>query len=200
MTNSLTTILKNISSSEAGSFISSSAIVNETLVLQADAKNILKLLLCLRDNGKFSQLVDITAADYPERQNRFEVIYMLLSLKHNVRATVKISVDDGSSIESSSGVFGNANWLEREVYDMYGVRFLNHPDLRRILTDYGFIGYPQRKDFPLTGYVEVRYDSDKGRVVYEPVKLHQEFRNFDYLSPWEGAEYVLPGDEKAKVG
>ena len=144
----------------------------------------------------FKQLIDLTAVDYPDEEKRFEIVYQLLSLKFNVRATVKLCVEN-SAVPSVVKIFGDANWLEREVFDMYGVKFKKHPDLRRILTDYGFEGHPQRKDFPLTGYVELRYDEEQQRVVYEPVKLHQEYRNFDYVSPWEGTEYILPGDEKA---
>ncbi len=195
------TVKDCILASKAGDLIVSSEIKNDTVILHTTSENIITLLTLLRDDPQamFKQLIDITAIDYPEREKRFEVIYQLLSLKHNVRLTVKVAVDENSHIESVVPVFGDANWLEREVYDMYGVRFHGHPDLRRILTDYGFVGHPQRKDFPLTGYVEVRYDDKKKRVVYEPVKLHQEFRNFDYLSPWEGPEYILPGDEKAKA-
>jgi NADH-quinone oxidoreductase subunit C len=172
------------------------------LVLHTSDDKIIELLAFLRDDEKceFRQLIDIFGVDYLDRAKRFEVIYALLSLKYNIRITVKLQADETSLIPSAATTFSNAEWLEREVFDMYGVRFKNHPDLRRILTDYGFEGHPQRKDFPLTGYKEVRYDEAKQRVVYEPVKLAQEFRNFDYLSPWEGAaKYVLPGDEKAKA-
>lgn len=172
------------------------------LVIKTNIANIIKVLFFLRDNEacKFQQLVDVTAVDYPSRANRFEVLYQLLSLKYNRRITVKIAADEDAILPSICEVFSNANWLEREVWDMYGVRFKNHPDLRRILTDYGFEGHPQRKDFPLSGFLEVRYDAEKAKVVYEPVKLHQEYRSFDYLSPWEGnPNYVLPGDEKAKA-
>jgi NADH-quinone oxidoreductase subunit C len=162
-------------------------------------ENINRVLFFLRDNSKlqFKQLIDLFGVDYPEREKRFEVIYQLLSTKINQRIFVKTQVSENDQLPSTTAVFNDANWLEREVWDMYGVRFKEHPDLRRILTDYGFEGHPQRKDFPLTGYVELRYDAKKEKVVYEPVKLHQEFRNFDYLSPWEGGDYVLPGDEKA---
>jgi NADH-quinone oxidoreductase subunit C len=147
---------------------------------------------------RFTQLIDLCGADYPERAERFEVVYHLLSVHLNLRVRIKVSTDAQHPVPSIAGVFPNANWYEREAYDLYGVLFEGHPDLRRLLTDYGFQGFPLRKDFPLTGYVEVRYDEEQKRVVYEPVKLTQEFRNFDFLSPWEGADYApLPGDEKA---
>ncbi len=147
---------------------------------------------------QFFAFVDISGADYPSRQKRFEVVYHLLSPRQNQRVRVKLSTDEDTPVPSAIEVFPAANWFEREIYDMYGVLFTGHPDLRRILTDYGFEGHPLRKDFPLTGFVEVRYDDNLKRVVYEPVELRQEFRNFDFLSPWEGTDYVLPGDEKAK--
>lgn len=148
---------------------------------------------------RFHQLIDITGVDYPKRSERFEVVYHLLALAQNIRLRVKLSVDEKQPVPSLISVYPNANWYEREAFDMYGILFSDHPDLRRILTDYGFEGYPLRKDFPMTGHVEVRYDEQQKRVIYEPVKLVQEFRRFDFLSPWEGASYVLPGDEKAKV-
>jgi NADH-quinone oxidoreductase subunit C len=161
---------------------------------------ILDVLTELRDDWdlQFASLVDLTAADYPARPERFELIYAMLSYKHNLRIRVKLTTDENTPVKSASALFPCANWFEREVWDMYGVAFEGHPDMRRILTDYGFEGHPLRKDFPLTGYVEVRYSEEHKRVVYEPVKLTQEFRSFDFLSPWEGAKYVLPGDEKAK--
>jgi len=178
---------------------------NGELVLFTDVNHIVPLLAFLRDdeNCLFSQLVDVTAVDYPNRPARFEVVYNLLSLKKNLRIRVKLPVEEGVGVPSSVEVYPAANWFEREVWDMYGIFFMYHPDLRRILTDYGFEGHPQRKDFPLTGYVELRYDEDSKRVVYEPVKLNQAYRSFDFLSPWEGAEYpvpMLPGDEKAAPG
>lgn len=155
-------------------------------------------------NCDFRQLVDICAVDYPERDERFEVVYQMLSLKHNYRLRVKLRTDENSPVDSVTGIFSAANWYEREAWDMYGIYFSEHPDLRRILTDYGFEGHPLRKDFPLTGFVEMRYDETQKRVVYEPVQLRQDFRNFDFVSPWEGMTAVqLPGDEKAvkpKVG
>ncbi|UYO00302.1 MAG: NADH-quinone oxidoreductase subunit C [Devosia sp.] len=154
----------------------------------------------LRDDPKcrFIGFVDVCGADYPARELRFDVVYHLLSPHLNQRIRIKLEADDVTPVPSICDVFPGANWFERETYDLYGVLFSGHPDLRRILTDYGFDGHPLRKDFPLTGFVEVRYDEERKRVVYEPVKLTQEFRSFDYLSPWEGTDYVLPGDEKAK--
>ena len=165
-----------------------------TLESKEDIKSTLKFL---RDEEKFKQLIDFTAADYPNRAKRFELVYILLSLSKNERLIVKCSVADQESVESVSNIFSSANWAEREVFDMYGINFDNHPDLRRILTDYGFEGHPLRKDFPLTGYKEVRYDDDQKQVIYEDVKLDQAYRLFDFESPWEGTDYKLPGDEKA---
>ena len=167
------------------------------MVVKAEA--LISLLTFLRDdqNCQFKQLVDICGVDYPKREERFEVVYNLLSLKHNQRIRVKISASEEKPVTSAYEVFSSAIWFEREIFDLYGVYFSSHPDLRRILTDYGFEGYPLRKDFPLTGYVEVRYDTVERRVVYEPVKLSQEFRTFDFTSPWEGI-LRLPGDEKAE--
>lgn len=161
---------------------------------------IVEVLTRLRDNSKsqFEVLIDICGVDYPERAERFEIVYHLLSPRLNQRLRVKISTDETTAVSSVNDVFPAANWYEREAYDLYGIRFTGHPDLRRILTDYGFQGHPLRKDFPLTGYVEVRYDDEKKRVVYEPVKLTQEFRDFDFESPWEGPNYIIPGDEKAQ--
>jgi NADH-quinone oxidoreductase subunit C len=146
---------------------------------------------------RFVQLVDICGADYPSREKRFDVVYHLLSLHRNQRIRVKIQTDEHTPVPSAVPVWPAANWFEREAFDMYGIQFSDHPDLRRILTDYGFSGYPLRKDFPLTGFVEVRYDDEQKKVVYEPVKLVQDFRKFDFMSPWEGAKYILPGDQKA---
>ena len=169
------------------------------LTLTARADKIVTILTHLRDESscKFVQLVDVCGVDYPARPKRFDVVYHLLSLKHNIRLRVKVEADDETPVPSVVEVFPSASWYEREVWDMYGVMFDGHPDLRRILTDYGFQGHPQRKDFPLTGYVELRYSEEEKRVVYEPVSLPQEFRDFDFMSPWEGAKYILPGDEKA---
>lgn len=146
----------------------------------------------------FISIIDICGADYPSRQRRFDVVYHLLSPRQNQRIRVKVEADEETLVPSATAVYPGADWYERETYDLYGVLFTGHPDLRRLLTDYGFEGHPLRKDFPLTGFVEVRYDDEVKRVVYEPVELKQEFRNFDFLSPWEGTDYVLPGDEKAK--
>jgi NADH-quinone oxidoreductase subunit C len=179
------------------------AIVSRTiafgeLTLVVQASDIVYALTYLRDDPAcaFRCFIDICGADYPSRAKRFDVVYHLLSLRHNTRIRVKVQTDDQTSVPSVIDVFPAANWFERETYDLYGILFSGHPDLRRLLTDYGFEGHPLRKDFPLTGFVEVRYDQDQARVVYEPVQLTQEFRNFDFLSPWEGTDYVLPGDEK----
>ncbi|WP_265519505.1 NADH-quinone oxidoreductase subunit C [Nitratireductor luteus] len=170
------------------------------LTLLVDAGDIVDVLNFLKSDVQcqFISFIDISGVDYPSRDKRFEVVYHLLSPRQNQRIRVKISTDEETPVPSVVDVFPGADWFEREVYDLYGVLFTGHPDLRRLLTDYGFEGHPLRKDFPLTGFVEVRYDGDARRVVYEPVELRQEFRNFDFLSPWEGTEYVLPGDEKAK--
>lgn len=172
----------------------------DELVVYTTPKSLDRVLHFLRDDKetRFEILVDVTAIDYPEREQRFDVVYTLLSLKQNHRIRVKISADEETLVPTITSIYSCAGWFEREVWDMYGIMFDGHPDLRRILTDYGFEGHPQRKDFPLTGYVELRYDEELKRVVYEPVKLTQDFRNFDYLSPWEGMTDVqLPGDEKA---
>ncbi len=171
----------------------------DELIVKARRDAIVKVLTFLRDdvNCRFQQLMDVCGVDYPERENRFEVVYNLLSLTHNMRVRVKVETDEETPVPSVSGVFSSAGWWEREAWDLFGIYFSEHPDLRRIMTDYGFDGHPLRKDFPLTGYVEVRYDDEQKRVVYEPVKLTQEFRTFDFLSPWEGMQGVLPGDEKA---
>ena len=170
------------------------------LTLVAPRERIVEVLTALRDQFGFQPLLDLCGVDYPDRKERFEVVYHLLSLTRNARLRVKVSTDETQPVPSVISAYPAANWFEREAYDMYGMLFSGHPDLRRLLTDYGFEGHPLRKDFPMTGYVEVRYDEEQRRVVYEPVKLTQEFRTFDFLSPWEGAEYpapVLPGDEKA---
>ena len=169
------------------------------LTVMATPETVVGLLLFLRDDQvcKFSTLIDICGADYPERPKRFDVVYHLLSMYRNQRIRVKVQTDENTPVPSAMAVWPAANWFEREAFDMYGIQFSDHPDLRRILTDYGFRGHPLRKDFPTTGYTEVRYDEAQKRVVYEPVKLVQDFRKFDFMSPWEGAKYVLPGDEKA---
>ena len=171
----------------------------DELMVRARRDLIVRVLTFLRDdvNCRFQQLMDVCGVDYPEREKRFEVVYNLLSLTHNMRVRVKVETDEETPVPSVNGVFSSATWWEREAWDLFGIYFSEHPDLRRIMTDYGFDGHPLRKDFPLTGYVEVRYDDEQKRVVYEPVKLTQEFRTFDFLSPWEGVQGVLPGDEKA---
>ena len=171
------------------------------LTIEVEAADILKVLRFLHDDPscQFWSFIDICGVDYPQRKKRFDVVYHLLSPKQNQRIRVKVQADEQTMVPSCVDLFPGANWFEREAYDLYGILFTGHPDLRRILTDYGFEGHPLRKDFPLTGFVEVRYDDEQKRVIYEPVRLPQEFRNFDFLSPWEGVEYVLPGDEKAKA-
>jgi NADH-quinone oxidoreductase subunit C len=169
------------------------------LAIRVAPDAVLRVLTFLRDDRecRFSTLCDLCGVDYPDRPERFEIVYNLLSLAHNGRIRVKVSTGEDQPVPSATGIFSSAGWWEREVFDLYGVLFNDHPDLRRILTDYGFDGHPLRKDFPLTGYVELRYDEEQKRVVYEPVKLRQEFRSFDFLSPWEGMDKILPGDEKA---
>ena len=173
---------------------------HDELILECRRDSLRRLLIFLRDDSNclFKMLVDICGVDYPDRVERFCVVYNLLSLRHNRRIRVKVVCGEGDLVPSVVGVWSSAGWYERETWDLYGVMFSDHPDLRRILTDYGFDGHPMRKDFPLTGRVEVRYDEEEKRVVYEPVRLTQAFRSFDFMSPWEGAEYVLPGDEKAE--
>jgi NADH-quinone oxidoreductase subunit C len=172
----------------------------DELCLVVERDRIARVLKFLRDdvNCQFKQLMDVCGVDYPSREERFEVVYNLLSLTHNRRIRVKVGASEDTPVPTVVEVFSSANWWERETWDMYGIAFRDHPDLRRILTDYGFQGHPLRKDFPLTGYVEVRYDDEQKRVVYEPVKLPQDWRTFDFLSPWEGIQGELPGDEKAK--
>jgi NADH-quinone oxidoreductase subunit C len=170
------------------------------LMLETTPDKVIALLAFLRDDPKclFKQLCDVSGVDWPERPKRFDVVYNLLSLKNNQRVRVKLQTDEATPVPSAAGLFSAANWFERETYDLYGIWFSDHPDLRRILTDYGFEGHPLRKDFPLTGFVEMRWDDVQKRVIYEPVKLQQEFRRFDFLSPWEGSiQRMLPGDEKA---
>ena len=170
------------------------------LTLTLRRETIVSVVRELRDDSayRFISIVDVCGADYPARDERFEVVYHLLSPTTNLRVRLKIRTDEAGTVPSITSVFPGADWYEREAYDLYGILFSGHPDLRRLLTDYGFDGQPLRKDFPVTGFVEVRYDAERKRVVYEPVRLAQEFRSFDYLSPWEGTDYVLPGDEKAK--
>ncbi|MCC8933854.1 MULTISPECIES: NADH-quinone oxidoreductase subunit C [Rhizobiaceae] len=182
-----------------GALIASSEINFGELTLTAKSENLISLLTFLRDDVQcgFVNLIDICGVDYPKREDRFDVVYHLLSPRQNLRIRIKVATGEFKPVPSACPVFPGADWFEREAWDMYGILFTDHPDLRRILTDYGFEGHPLRKDFPTTGFVEVRYDDSAKRVVYEPVELKQEFRNFDFLSPWEGTDYVLPGDEKA---
>jgi NADH-quinone oxidoreductase subunit C len=172
------------------------------LTVSTGPDNILTVLKYLRDdeNFRFVSIIDVCGADYPAREKRFDVVYHLLSPTKNARIRVKVETDEATTVPSAIDIFPGVLWFEREAYDLYGILFTGHPDLRRLLTDYGFDGHPLRKDFPMTGFVEVRWDDEAKRVVYEPVRLNQEFRNFDFLSPWEGTDYVLPGDEKAKAG
>ena len=183
-----------------GDDVLDTVIKNGELAVRVRRDSILKVLTVLRDDPRFlfRQLMDVCGVDWPGREERFEVVYNLLSLKHNRRIRLKLTTREGVTVASATAVFSSANWFEREIWDMFGVLFDNHPDLRRILSDYGFEGHPLRKDFPLTGYIETRYDDELKRVVYEPVKLTQDFRAFDFLSPWEGmTDVMLPGDEKA---
>jgi NADH-quinone oxidoreductase subunit C len=183
-----------------GGAISAYHVAFGQLTLDARAEDIVKVMTFLRDDPRcqFMSFIDACAVDWPAREKRFDVVYHLLSPKLNRRIRVKVETDEATPVPSVVAVYPGADWFEREAYDLYGVLFVGHPDLRRILTDYGFEGHPLRKDFPLTGFVEVRWDDEVKRVVYNPVRLSQEFRNFDFLSPWEGTDYVLPGDEKAK--
>jgi NADH-quinone oxidoreductase subunit C len=179
--------------------VQSATVAFGELTLVANLAHLESLVEYLRDDAscRFSTLVDITAVDHPERAQRFDMVYHLLSMYRNQRIRVKVAVREEEMVPSLVAIHPSANWFEREVFDMFGILFSGHPDLRRLLTDYGFRGHPLRKDFPTTGYTEVRYDEALKRVVYEPVKLVQEYRQFDFMSPWEGAEYILPGDQKA---
>ncbi|NTB01899.1 NADH-quinone oxidoreductase subunit C [Agrobacterium tumefaciens] len=183
-----------------GSLVVSADIAYGELTLNTTPESVITLLTFLRDDVQcgFVNIIDICGVDWPQREKRFDVVYHLLSPRQNLRVRVKLQVAEDEGVPSSTSVYMGAEWFEREAWDMYGIPFEGHKDLRRILTDYGFEGHPLRKDFPVTGFVEVRYDDVLKRVLYEPVELKQEFRNFDFLSPWEGTEYVLPGDEKAK--
>jgi NADH-quinone oxidoreductase subunit C len=176
-----------------------SEIQHGQLILKAKRQSIVSLMAFLRDDPRclFKVLIDLCGVDYPDRPERFDVVYILLSLKLNQRIRVKLTTDEETPVPSVTGVWNAAGWFEREAWDLFGIYFADHPDLRRLLTDYGFEGHPLRKDFPLTGYVEVRYDEEQKRVVYEKVRLKQEFRSFDFMSPWEGMNEILPGDEKA---
>ena len=198
MTTSLTDLAGGISAKLGPSVVLSNEALGE-LTLEVKRDDIVAVLTFLRDDPacQFEILIDICGVDWPAREERFDVVYHLLSPRLNHRVRLKVRTDEEHPVPSAIDVFPTANWYEREAYDMYGVLFSGHPDLRRLLTDYGFQGYPLRKDFPLTGYVEVRYDDAQKRVVYEPVKLTQEFRTFDFESPWEAPDYIIPGDEKA---
>ncbi len=178
------------------------AVAHDELTVDVTPSNVVGFVEFLKSDPtcKFSSLVDITAVDYPERAKRFDVVYHLLSMYQNQRIRLRVSLREDDMMPSVIAIHPSANWFEREVFDMFGILFTGHPDLRRILTDYGFRGYPLRKDFPTTGYTEVRYDEAEKRVIYEPVSLVQEYRQFDFMSPWEGAEYILPGDDKQEAG
>ncbi len=194
---SLTNLEKKINS-ELTTKINSSRINHEQLEIQIDKESLLDVVIFLKKNNstKFRQLIDITAVDYIGSENRFKMIYLLLSHEYNLRINITFSINEKEVVNSLTKIFPSANWMEREVFDMYGIKFNDHPDLRRILTDYGFSGHPLRKDFPITGHTEVRYSEEKKKVVYEPVKLEQNYRNFDYASPWEGTEYIKEVQKK----
>ncbi len=189
--NNLIKLEKKINS-ELGTKINTSKIKHNCVYLNTDSQDLIEIILFLKSNNelKFSQLTDITAVDYPEKEKRFKLVYLLLSHQFNQRIVIDYNIGEKEIVTSISSIFPSANWMEREVFDMYGINFKDHPDLRRILTDYGFEGYPLRKDFPLTGHNEVRYSEESKKVIYEPVKLEQNYRNFDYESPWEGTKYL----------
>jgi len=193
--------LEKIINSGLTTTIKSSEINFGQLFVEIDVENIISTILFLKTNEKckFKQLIDITAVDYPKKEKRFKIIYLLLSHENNLRIAINININEKLTVPSIAKVFPSANWMEREVFDMYGIPFKNHPDLRRILTDYGFEGHPLRKDFPLTGHTEVRYSEEKKKVISEPVKLDQEYRNFDSESPWEGTKYINESEEDKKI-
>lgn len=197
MTEALKDLASLIEAKEAEAVVSTQIAFDELAITVTNA-GLFDFVDFLKSNSacQFTTLVDITAVDYPGREKRFEVVYHFLSMFVNQRIRVKVNVEEDEKVESITSIHPSANWFERETFDMYGILFANHPDLRRLLTDYGFEGFPLRKDFPTTGYVEMRYDEAEKRCIYEPVKLTQEYRQFDFMSPWEGAEYILPGDEK----
>tara|TARA_Y100000817_G_scaffold308871_1_gene297192 strand:- start:841 stop:1431 length:591 start_codon:yes stop_codon:yes gene_type:complete len=178
--------------------LKNSKVIFNQLFIDVNVEDIISTILFLKTNEKckFKQLIDITAADYPQKEKRFKIIYLLLSLENNLRIIININIDEKAIVPSITKIFPSANWMEREVFDMYGISFKDHPDLRRILTDYGFEGYPLRKDFPLTGHTEVRYSEEKKKIISEPVKLDQEYRNFDFESPWEGTKYIKESKKK----
>ncbi len=192
--------LKDHIEAQLGDAVNSIDIVFGEMTVNARRAALKDVITFLKNDSmcKFEGLIDLCGADYPARERRFDVVYHMLSMAHNHRIRVKITTDETEPVRSIAEIFPNADWYEREAFDMYGIIFDQHPDLRRLLTDYGFEGYPLRKDFPLSGYVEVRYDEERKAVVYEPVNLPQEYRSFDFMSPWEGAKYVLPGDEKGE--
>jgi NADH-quinone oxidoreductase subunit C len=199
VTESLTDLSAHLKE-KLGAKLLDSTLAHGELTIKVEAADIVDVLTFLKSDPQcqFVSIIDICGADYPQREKRFDVVYHLLSPRQNRRIRIKVETDEDTPVPSAFAVYPGADWYERETYDLYGVLFSGHPDLRRLLTDYGFEGHPLRKDFPLTGFVEVRYDDEAKRVVYEPVELKQEFRDFDFLSPWEGTDYVLPGDEKAR--
>ena len=193
--------LKKTVNSSLTTNVKKSEINFDQLFIDVDVEDVISTILFLKTNEKckFKQLIDITAVDYPQKEKRFKIGYLLLSHENNLRIVININIDDKIIVPSITKIFPSANWMEREVFDMYGISFKDHPDLRRILTDYGFDGHPLRKDFPLTGHTEVRYSEEKKKVIYEPVKLDQEYRDFDFESPWEGTKYIKQEDEKNKT-
>jgi NADH-quinone oxidoreductase subunit C len=194
--NSLNELGQQIAAALPGA-VKTAAVAYGELTVDIEAGEIARVIKALRNEFGFTLLIDICGVDWPQREKRFDVVYHLLSLGKNARLRVKLQTDENTAVQTIVPLHPSANWFERETFDMYGIAFADHPDLRRLLTDYGFTGYPLRKDFPLTGFVELRYDDELKRVVYRPVQLVQEFREFDFMSPWEGAPYILPGDEKA---
>ena len=194
--------IEKLINSELSSKINNSSIINEELLIEIDGNNLIDVIQFLKsnENCKFKQLIDISGVDYPENEKRFELIYLFLSHENNLRIKLLIKFEISQAIHSITKIFPSANWMEREVFDMYGIKFKNHPDLRRILTDYGFKGHPLRKDFPLTGFNEVRYSEKDKKVIYEPVKLEQNYRNFDFESPWEGTNYIKEIKNSEKDG
>ena len=194
--------IEKIINSELASKVQQSVIINEELTVEINVNDLVEVVQFLKSNDKckFRQLIDIAGVDYPEKDKRFQLVYLFLSHEHNIRVKILIKFQTNELINSLTKIFPSANWMEREVFDMYGIKFKNHPDLRRILTDYGFKGHPLRKDFPLTGFNEVRYSEKEKKVVYEPVKLEQNYRNFDFESPWEGTNYIREIKDLEKDG